>query len=83
VKLTVTLSLLPPDPCVTVVIVGAPGRVLGVADAEALATLLPMAFVAMTVNVYAVPFVRPVTTWLVLVEPALLSTPPAGLAVTV
>jgi hypothetical protein len=41
--------------------VGAPGTVEGVAAAEAVdAAPVPEAFVAVTVNVYAVPFVRPV-----------------------
>jgi hypothetical protein len=41
--------------------VGAPGTVEGVAAAEAVdAAPVPDAFVAVTVNVYAVPFVRPV-----------------------
>ena len=47
------------------------------------AGLDPATFVAITVNVYAVPFVSPVTTCVVDVVPALLSTPPAGLDVTV
>ena len=46
-------------------------------------TLEPAAFVATTVNVYAVPLVRPVTTCVVVVLPALLSMPPAGFEVTV
>ena len=42
--------------------VGAPGTVRGVtADDAALATLVPSAFDAVTVNVYAVPFDNPVT----------------------
>ena len=44
---------------------------------------VPIALVAVTVKVYAVPLVRPVTTWDVPVVPALLSTPPAGFDVTV
>ena len=41
--------------------VGAPGTVDGVAAADATAAEpVPDAFVAVTVNVYAVPFVRPV-----------------------
>jgi len=41
--------------------VGAPGTVDGVAAADATeAAPVPDAFVAVTVNVYAVPFVRPV-----------------------
>ncbi len=41
--------------------VGAPGTVEGTAAADATeAAPVPLAFVAVTVNVYAVPFVRPV-----------------------
>ena len=58
VKLTVACPL----PAVAVPIVGAPGTVLGVTGLDAAeAGLLPAAFVATTVKVYAVPFVRPVT----------------------
>jgi hypothetical protein len=40
--------------------VGTPGTVDGVAEAEAVeAAPVPLAFVAVTVNVYAVPFVSP------------------------
>ena len=43
--------------------VGAPGTVAGVtADEDALEALVPTLFVAVTVKVYAVPFVNPVTT---------------------
>jgi hypothetical protein len=46
--------------------VGAPGTVAGTTAAEALeADPVPAAFVAVTVNVYEVPFVRPVTVQLV------------------
>ena len=42
--------------------VGAFGTVAGVTELEALdAVLVPTAFVAVTMNVYAVPFVSPVT----------------------
>jgi hypothetical protein len=42
--------------------VDASGTVAGVADADAVdSTLFPTAFVACAVNVYAVPFVKPVT----------------------
>jgi hypothetical protein len=42
--------------------VGAPGAVAGTAAAEALeAVEVPEAFVAVTLNVYEVPLVRPVT----------------------
>ena len=44
---------------------------------------VPTTLVAVTVKVYDVPLVNPVTTWLVPVVPALLSTPPAGFEVTV
>jgi hypothetical protein len=48
-------------PLVAVTPVGAPGTVEGVAEAEAVeAEPVPDAFVAVTVNVYAVPLVRPV-----------------------
>jgi hypothetical protein len=41
--------------------VGAPGTVDGIAAADAIeAVPVPLAFVAVTVNVYDVPFVRPV-----------------------
>ena len=41
---------------------GATGVVIGVTAADAVeAAPVPAAFVAVTVNVYAVPFVRPVT----------------------
>ena len=50
----------PPTP------VGAPGVVAGVAGAEAIdAALVPAGLVAVTVNVYAVPLVRPGTVQLV------------------
>jgi hypothetical protein len=49
-------------PFVAVPIVGAPGTVAGVTEFEAeLSKLLPLAFVAITVKVYAVPLVRPDT----------------------
>jgi hypothetical protein len=47
---------------VAVPIVGADGKVYGVAELLAeLAELVPTEFVAVTVNVYAVPFVKPDT----------------------
>ena len=47
---------------VPVTVVGAPGIVAGVAGAEAAeAAPVPAAFVAVTVNVYAVPLVSPLT----------------------
>ena len=58
VKDTVAWAL----PAVAVPIVGAPGVVAGVTMLEAAeAGLVPKALVAFTVNVYAVPLVRPVT----------------------
>lgn len=43
-------------------IVGAPGTVTGVTEFDTLeAELVPTSFVAVTVNVYAVPLARPVT----------------------
>src|SRR5512141_387476 len=63
---------------------GAPGAVAGVTEllgADAMPA--PAILLATTVNVYAVPLVKPVTIWLNPVVPALLSVPPAGLEVTV
>jgi hypothetical protein len=58
VKLTVAWAL----PAVAVPIVGAPGTVAGVTLLEAAdAGPVPIALVAFTVKVYAVPFVSPVT----------------------
>ena len=58
VKLTVACAL----PAVAVPIVGAPGTVAGVTLLEAAdAGPVPIALVAVTVKVYTVPFVRPVT----------------------
>jgi hypothetical protein len=58
VKLTVACAL----PAVALPIVGASGTVAGVTLLEAAdAGPVPIAFVAVTVNVYAVPFARPVT----------------------
>ncbi len=63
--------------------VGAPGPTNGVTAAEALLALeFPYAFVATTVNVYAVPFVNPVTVH-VAALPAAVHVAPPGLAVTV
>ena len=74
-------------PATAAAAVGAPGTVdtaVGVTLFDLTdATLLPFAFVALTVKVYAVPLVRPVITWLSPVVFALLSTPPAGDDVTV
>ncbi len=63
--------------------VGAPANTNGVTDAEALLALeFPYALVAMTVNVYAVPFVNPVTVH-VAALPAAVHVAPPGLAVAV
>lgn len=77
VKVTLAEAL----PLVAVPIVGAPGGPVGVALAEALEEgLVPALFVAVTVNVYAVPLVKPLTPMgLALPVPTL----PPGLAVTV
>ncbi len=51
-----------PLPAVAVPIVGAPGTVEGTIELlVAEAVLVPLAFVAVTVNVYVVPLLRPVT----------------------
>ena len=76
-NVTVALAL----PAVALPIVGAPGTIAGVtlfdaADAEP----VPMPFVAVTLNVYAVPFVSPLTV-IGLVEPVPVR--PPGLEVTV
>jgi hypothetical protein len=60
--------------------VGASGTAPGVALAGADAGPVPIAFVAVTVNEYAVPLVRPVTVQLVPVPPHVA---PPGLAETV
>jgi hypothetical protein len=58
VKLTVACAL----PAVAVPIVGAPGTVAGVTLLDAAdAGPVPIALVAVTVKVYVVPFVKPVT----------------------
>jgi hypothetical protein len=68
-------------PATAVTLVGAPGIVAGVTAAEAdEATELPTAFVATTVKVYAVPFVKPVT---VIGVPVPVSVKPPGEEVTV
>ena len=47
---------------VAVTLVGAPGTVAGVTEFDAVdVALVPTPFVALTVNVYAVPFASPVT----------------------
>ena len=58
----VQLTLAWAFPGVAVTLVGAPGGPAGDTEVEALeAELLPIMFVALTVKVYPVPFVRPVT----------------------
>jgi hypothetical protein len=64
--------------------VGAPGIVPGVTAVEAADGFpVPHEFVAVTLKVYAVPLARPVTVWLVAVDPAFVSVPPGGLDITV
>jgi hypothetical protein len=46
------------SPGVTIVMVGAPGAPTGVTAFDVPAALVPTALVAVTLNVYAVPFVR-------------------------
>ena len=71
-------------PPVAVTPVGGPGTVAGVTEFDgADAGPVPTEFAAVTVKVYEVPLVSPVTTCVVEVLPALVSTPPAGFEVTV
>jgi hypothetical protein len=58
-------------PAVPETAVGAPGTpAVGVKTAEAVESApVPTALIAATANVYAVPFVRPVTVYVVEVEP--------------
>jgi hypothetical protein len=80
VKVTLACAL----PPVAVAPVGASGTVAGVTLFDgAEGALEPTALAATTVNVYAVPFVRPVTTCVVKLLPSLLSMPPAGFEITV
>ena len=80
VKLTLALAL----PAVAVPIVGAFGAPAGVTLFDgAEGELGPTALVATTVNVYAVPLVKPVMVCDSPVVPAFRSTPPAGLEETV
>jgi hypothetical protein len=70
-----------PFPAVAVTLVGVPGTVTGVTELlETDAVLVPVAFVAVTENVYAVPFVRPVS---VIGEPPPYATNPPTFEVTV
>ena len=71
------------SPATPETLVGAPGEANGVTAADALLALeLPYALVATTVNVYAVPFVNPVTVH-VAALPAAVHVAPPGLAVAV
>ena len=71
-------------PAVAVTAVGASGTAPGVTLFDgADGGPVPIALVAVTVNVYAVPLVSPVITWLVVVLPAFASTPPGGVDTTV
>jgi hypothetical protein len=77
------------SPAETAEIAGALGTVAGITTALGLDAALvpvppaPVPFEAVTVNVYDVPLVSPVTIWLVEVVAALVSVPPAGLEITV
>ena len=63
-------------------IVGAPGTVAGVTEFEDPdAVLVPLAFVAVTVKVYVVPFVRPLT--VAVVAPVVVAVNPPVLDVMV
>lgn len=67
---------------VAVTAVGAPGTVFGVtAELAADAAEVPAALVAVTLNVYAVPLVRPVT--VAVVAPVVVAVRPPGVEVTV
>jgi hypothetical protein len=58
----VNVTIACPFPATAVTPVGAPGTVTGVTEFDAVDdALVPIAFVAVTVNVYAVPLTRPVT----------------------
>jgi hypothetical protein len=71
-----------PGTLVAVTSVGAPGVLAGVMAFDgAEAALVPTALVAVTVNVYVVPLVRPVTVQLV--APVVVHVLVPGLAVTV
>ncbi len=60
---------------------GAPGTVRGVAESAFEAPPAPAAFVALPVNEYDVPFVRPVIVHVI--APLVLQVAPPGLAVAV
>ena len=69
-------------PAVGVPIVGAPGNVYGVTAPEAPdAVPVPAAFVAVTVNVYCVPLVSPVTVSEVTLVPVVVKLPGDDVAV--
>jgi len=73
-----------PLPAMAVTAVGAPGVPTGVtAEDGAEAALLPTLFVACTENVYAVPFVSPLTTTLVALAPSTVAVLPSGLDIAV
>ena len=56
-------------PEVPATLVGAPGVVTGVTDADVVETVpVPTALVALTLNVYGVPFSKPVTVALAVVD---------------
>ncbi len=62
---------------VALIAVGAPGTVAGVTELDGVdAALGPTALVAVTVNVYAVPLLSPVTTALVALAPTFAVNPP-------
>jgi hypothetical protein len=70
-----------PFPATALTDVGVPGTVDGVTEFVALdAVLVPLAFVAVTVNVYVVPLVRPV---IVIGEPFPVAVKPPMFEVTV
>jgi hypothetical protein len=73
-----------PLPAVALTAVGAPGVADGVTLFEAAeGAPVPMKLVAATVNVYAVPLVRPVTVAVVVVPLAVVAMSPPGEDVTV
>lgn len=77
----VKVTVAPPFPATAVTPVGVPGTETGVTPADGRdAVPVPSTFVAVTVNVYAVPFVNPVTVIGLAVPVAVI---PPGLDVTV
>jgi hypothetical protein len=76
------LAVARPLPDVAVTAVGVPGTVAGVTAVEAAdAGPVPTLLVAVTVNVYAVPLVNPVT--VAVSAPVVVAVRPPGLEVTV